>query len=252
MVALPGLIGAWLAWTWWRPMTSVLSREQGSADRLEQFTRPDLNTLFRGTTTRLAFDTLRRAVRTQSSKVDVRSSLRETVRAAGWPTIRRATQRNSLEVILFVDREGAADHLAFLAQLLEDRLRAAGATVTRYDFRITPTRLTQVSGRPDGAAVEDVERIVARHVGQRLILIGDGRGLVEGDDVDDELRLRRLLGEFAQVHVLIPTPENCWEERERRLLMAGFNVAVLRPRRDRGTPHGSRRWWTGPNRSPPR
>ncbi|WGD48660.1 hypothetical protein QA641_23715 [Bradyrhizobium sp. CB1650] len=66
---------------------------------------------------------------------------------------------------------------------------------------------------------------MARHVGQRLILIGDGHGLVEGADIDDEQRLRRLLGEFAQVHVLTPTPENCWEERERRLLQSGFNVA---------------------------
>lgn len=225
VVALPAVIAAWLSWTWWRPLTSIISREQGSADRLERFTRPDLNTLFRGTAIRLAFDTLRRAVRIQSLRIDVRSSLRETVRAAGWPTIRHATLRNSLEVVLFVDREGASDHLAFLAQLLEDRLRAAGATVTRYDFRLTPTRLTQVSGRPEGAAVEDLERIVARHVGQRLILIGDGRGLVEGEDLDDELRLRRLLGEFAQVHILTPTPENSWEERERRLLLAGFNVA---------------------------
>ncbi|WP_441236060.1 hypothetical protein [Bradyrhizobium sp. 930_D9_N1_4] len=224
-VALPALIAGWLAWTWWRPVTSLISREQGAAERLERFTRPDSNTLFRGTTVRLAFDTLRRAVRTESSRIDVSSSLRATVRAAGWPTIRRATHRNSLEVVLFVDREGAADHLAFLAQLLEDRLRSAGATVTRYDFRLTPTRLTQVSGRPEGAAVENVERIVARHVGQRLILIGDGHGLVDGRDIDDELRLRRLLGEFAQVHVLTPTPEDFWEHHERRLLQSGFNVA---------------------------
>jgi hypothetical protein len=226
LLALPAAIAAWLAWTWWRPArSSLLSREQGAAERLERFTRPDFNALFRGTTVRLAFDTLRRAVRTESSRVDVPSSLRATVRAAGWPTIRRATQRNSLEVVLFVDREGAADHLAFLAQLLEDRLRAAGATVTRYDFRLTPARLTQVSGRPEGAAVEHVERVVARHVGQRLILIGDAHGLVAGNNLDDELRLRRLLGEFAQVHVLTPTPADCWEEHERRLLQAGFNVA---------------------------
>ncbi|MBR0775277.1 hypothetical protein JQ625_10575 [Bradyrhizobium diazoefficiens] len=226
LLALPAAIAAWLAWTWWKPATrSLISREQGAAEQLERFTRPDFNALFRGTTVRLAFDTLRRAVRTESSRVDVPSSLRATVRAAGWPTIRRATQRNSLEVVLFVDREGVADHLAFLAQLLEDRLRAAGATVTRYDFRLIPTRLTQVSGRPEGTLVEDVERVVSRHVGQRLILVGDGHGLVQGNDLDGELRLRRLLGEFAQVHVLTPTPEECWEDHERRLLQAGFNVA---------------------------
>jgi hypothetical protein len=128
---------------------------------------------------RIAIYELNRATLVHSDRINVPRTVGATIRSFGWPTIFMASRRTSREIVLLVDSNSSADHVRLLADALEHRLRAADALLTRYDFRVSPGRVRFVSGRTDGAMVEDLSVVAARHRQQKLVIVSIGEGLVE-------------------------------------------------------------------------
>jgi len=180
LFALPAIIALILVLGRRRTDWARLSRRAGEAELIETFAIPvGSSDLFRSIPSRTAIYELNRATLVHSDRIDVLRTVGATIRSCGWPTIFMASRRTSREIVLLVDSNSSADHVRLLADALEHRLRAADALLTRYDFRVSPGRVRFVSGRTDGAMVEDLSVVAARHRQQKLVIVSIGEGLVE-------------------------------------------------------------------------
>ena len=173
---------------------------------------------------RNAFALLRRAALVASERINVVKSLHATIAAGGWPLLHHLQRRTNVELVLLVDRGRSQDHLGYLADILVDRLRAAQAFVTRYDYRFHPARVTLASGRSEGPATQDLARVAHRHTDHRLLLVTDGEGLFLPGTTTLDPSLARELARFGHAIVLTPTPPEFWGERERALVALGVAV----------------------------
>jgi len=158
--------------------------------------------------------------------MDIQRTIVATFKAMGFPSIVFETARTSREIVLLVDRGGLADHIEIIAAALQDRLNAADAMLTRYDYRLYPRRLRFVSGHRavDGGTI-GVDALAAQYYGARLVFLSSGEALV-GSHKQVDRDIMHLFTAFSSVVLLTPTPENRWGNLERNLIRAGCFVAA--------------------------
>jgi hypothetical protein len=224
-VAAPALfiLGAILAWR--QDQRALLLRKSARVGSEENYRIPfDRSGLFRDALSRNAFLLLKRALRVRSPRLDIIKSIHGTIAAGGWPTLYHLHRWTNVELVIFVDRGKTRDHVGYLANILVDRLRAAQAFVTRYDYRFHPARVTLTSGRAEGPTSQDLPRVAHRHTDHRLILLTDAEGLFLTGTTTLDPVLRREFAHFGQVILLTPTPLEAWGEREQALTAAGMIV----------------------------
>jgi hypothetical protein len=258
LVAAPALFLLAIILAWRQDKRAALIRKSDRVATEENYRIPsDRSGLFRDAVSRSALLLLKRAVLVVSDRIDVARSLKATVAANGWPSLHYRQRRTNVELVLLVDRGTSRDHLGYLADVLVDRLQAAQAFVTRYDYRFHPARVRLASGRAEGPPAQDLTRVAHRHTDHRLFLVTDGQGLFLPGTFRLDPALTREFGRFGQVVVLTPTPRDAWGERERALAawgaivvpatIPGLDVAAtlvgsdadeVRKRADREIPHG--------------
>jgi hypothetical protein len=202
----------------------VLVRKYARATNEENYRVPfDRSGIFRDRISRSALFLLKRAINVTSDKIDVSRSLKATLAVGGWPMLHNMQRRTNIELVMLVDRGAQRDHIGLLADAVVDRLRAADAFITRYDYRLSPWRLTLISGRPEGPPTQDLSRIAHRHTDHRLLLLTDGEGLFSRGSITIDPLLVREFSRFGQVIMLTPTPPEFWGER----VLAAAGVVVV-------------------------
>jgi hypothetical protein len=223
LASLP-LFGLYLTVRFRRRARANIVRRRGEAAASKLFAIPVEGAgLFGDSGSRSAIFALRRGGLTATNRIDFLRTFAATARTMGWPSIIFATERTSREIVLFVDQGGLADHIQILARSMQERLLAANALLTRYDFRLRPENLRFVSGRLADENVYALDKVVARHAGASLLILSSGDGLFDPSGQLDAGLLPRL-APFASVILLTPTPEANWGERERAFATAGIYV----------------------------
>ena len=168
--ALPGL--ALLAWLLWRALRrrDVLRHRRGDADSpLRHLTLAgEDDDLFTDPALRAALRRLHTAVPVPTMRLDERATCERTARRQGlFAPVYRALPRVP-DLVVLVDFQHRADHLAWLAETLVRRLCEAGLEVHRYPFQRHPARVLGPRGQGIGLA-----ELAARHAGSRLLIVGD-------------------------------------------------------------------------------
>ena len=174
--ALPGL--ALLAWLLWRALRrrDVLRYRKGDPDsplRHLTLAAADDN-LFTDPALRAALRRLHTAVPVPTRRLDERATCERTARNQGlFAPVYRALPRVP-DLVVLVDFQHRADHLAGLAETLVLRLREAGLAVHRYPFQRHPARVLGARGQGIG-----LTELAARHAGARLLIVGDPAAFVD-------------------------------------------------------------------------
>jgi len=174
--ALPVLaLFAWLAWRALR-RRDVLRYRKGDADSpLRHLTLADADDdLFTDPALRGALRRLHTPVRVPTARLDERATCERTARRQGlFAPVYRDLPRVP-DLVVLVDFQHRADHLAGLAETLVLRLREAGIEVHRYPFQRHPAQVLGRRGQAIGLA-----ELAARHAGARLLIVGDPAAFID-------------------------------------------------------------------------
>src|SRR5262249_36290140 len=155
---------------WWRDWARLFLIRRATTDR------PDIGRitvagvhgrLFRGLELCRTAQALRGRRAVASDRLDVRATIAESVRRAGWLTPVPAQRRLAPEYLALVDRAGFRDHQARLFHELLDRLAEEDVVIARYDFDGDPRTCRTGLGASGSLTLHD---LAERHPEHRLIL----------------------------------------------------------------------------------
>jgi len=221
LLLLPGFFAlAWLLLRWltWK---TVLERRQGDPD--DPLTAIGLDARIDDLLDAPALrDTLKRLhtpVAVPTRRLDAEATVACTARHAGLFQPVRRHRRIVPELVILIEQRHACDQMAGLAGQLVDRLRSAGLTVSRYDYRDSPRKVVGLDGR-----WRPLGEVASRHEGARLLLVGEPAALIDPFS-EDLLSWTRSLAPWPERGLLVTRrPPERWQLA---LIESGFLVAEL-------------------------
>jgi hypothetical protein len=154
--------------------------------------------------------------------LDVRRSIRATLRAGGRPELRFGNRPRTPEYVFLVDREAPRDHLSAAASLLMTQLIEERIVVTRYDYFGDPRRVVrpaEASGITRHLRLADLG---ALHTNATILMFTDASTFF-----DTSGRARRWLTdlrEWGRPVLLTPRAVENWDWTERELEVEGVLV----------------------------
>lgn len=145
------------------PLAAVASR----LARARLFDQPELADALRA---------LRRHRAVPSHLIDIRRSIRATIRNGAIPTIRFARRRLSPDYVLLSERERPHDHLAQFAGAWRERLANARIPCAHYEFFGDPHTLRHVAdtaghGTGPGSRATSFDSVLYRHEGGDCVVM---------------------------------------------------------------------------------
>nr|VFK38624.1 MAG: Formylglycine-generating enzyme, required for sulfatase activity, contains SUMF1/FGE domain [Candidatus Kentron sp. SD] len=141
--------------------------------------RKDLD-LFGALPVQTTFRRLHRPVRYPTRRLAERATVLESVRRAGLFTPVYREHPRVPRIIVLVENRYGADPVTGLGALVVERLRTAGFTVHRYDYRGSPRAVWEIGKKPEESGGRHTLSDVAyRYPNSRVLLIGDPTTLLD-------------------------------------------------------------------------
>jgi outer membrane protein OmpA-like peptidoglycan-associated protein len=179
--------------------------------------------LFRADRMRVPTADWRRHRWEDSQTFDPVASIARTTRTGGEPTIVRARRRVLPKYLLLVDRTGANDLLASVADHLMARLKAEQIDVARFDYRGDPRRLTATDSSGGRGRLRTLQELRGSYDEHQLIVLADAASAFDRASRAPRAWLS-LLCEWPQPILMSPLPTPHQGAAERRLADLGFRV----------------------------
>ncbi len=154
--------------------------------------------------------TLRRRQVAEYHRLDIPATISATVAALGFPDFRYKPDSKVPEYVVLIERASARDHQARLFDELANALQREGLFLTRLFYEGDPRVCCDESGR-ECALLSEMQN---RHVGQRLLLFGDGDALIDVE-TGGLVNWAGVFSEWQERALLTPAPR--WGLREKRL-----------------------------------
>ena len=148
----------------------------------------------------------------ERQRLDVRATVRATARRAGRISMVYRSRSLPPDYLLLIDRYATDDHRAKLFDALYQLMQEAEVPVSRYFYQGDP-RLCRNEAYPNGISLAE---LLHRHRGARLLLVGEGMGLLSPASG----RLApwvRLLEQQPHKALFSPRPRAAWGAPEREL-----------------------------------
>ncbi len=212
----------WLGWRYWRRWIAL---RRGPADPNNPLrhlrVRAPTDDLFGDQEVRNALRALHTPVFHPSRRLNETATVERSVHANGLFQPVFADRPEIPEIVVLAEFRHGQDHVAGLGDRVVELLRRAGLSVHRFDYRDDPRYVREADGR---RRLRRLSQIAARHVGARLILVGDPSILLNVWDGGLHGWARRLL-DWERRGILNTRPgRGDWEER---LMEEGFRLAPL-------------------------
>jgi hypothetical protein len=199
-----------------------LIRKAGSAARrsAQMMLRAVSGNLFSSSHLGRRIAPLRKHWAAPGKSLDVRRTLRATLKSAGRLCLRFGTRPRTPEYVLLVDVEGPRDHIAATGEALVTALRRESVVVTRYHYFGDPRRLTpeHSEGRPGGTLL--VEDAAALHPDHMVLVLAEARSFFDGRH--EPYEWLGILLAWGRVVVLTPCPREWWGWAELSLQAHGI------------------------------
>ncbi|MFN0088272.1 MAG: SUMF1/EgtB/PvdO family nonheme iron enzyme, partial [Blastocatellia bacterium] len=222
LAALPPV--ALLFWWLWerRRRRLVLEKLRAAGNpRMEKIVvRGATERLFQSASFRRAIAELRRHRATRARDLDVPATVRATIRQAGLFAPQYKMRKALPEYLLLIDRAGANDEQARLADEIFRRLTDGGVFVERYYFQGDPRLCRRLEPQPVALSLAE---LAARHPDHVLLLFSDGAGLLSPLTGEPE-RWLETFDHWPHRALLTPEPLRHWSYREAALAERDFLV----------------------------
>ncbi|HKQ76804.1 MAG TPA: SUMF1/EgtB/PvdO family nonheme iron enzyme [Blastocatellia bacterium] len=172
---------------------------KGSAERL-----------YRGLGIRRAIHSLRLHRRVDVRELDVPGAVRETIRQAGMFAPVYGARKTLPEYLLLIERASPHDEQARLGDTIFQRLDDGGVFVDRYYFQYDPRTCRRLEANSPTITLND---LAARHPDHRLLIFGDGTGLISPLTGEPEHWIESF-APWTHRALLTPEPPENWGYRE--------------------------------------
>lgn len=170
---------------------------------------------------------LRRRVRVPSRELDVKATLRATVRRAGMMQMVHGTLAEPEHLVL-IDRGSRRDHLARLARDILADLHAQGVLLDSFVFDGNPERChhAPVGDAPALPGAYTLANLHGRYPNARLLVFSDGQRLIHPITGEPQETVTQLCA-WEQAVLITPQSRAQWSAREWLLDRAGLSVLPL-------------------------
>ncbi|MCV9936871.1 hypothetical protein OIU35_10910 [Boseaceae bacterium BT-24-1] len=175
-----------------------------------------------GARARAASEKLRRSITVPIRGVDVPRSIEASARAGGWPIAIPRRLRAELGTVVMLDVERPQQAFGYLAATLRLHFRAVGVRYQEYHFAGTPRWLRT----PAGSRVSGLAELADHHVGEQLVLVGDGLRFTRPNG-DLDAVLADCIERFERVIWLTPTPADSFGTAELAMARRGATVVTI-------------------------
>ena len=159
----------------------------------------------------------------EAKYLSISGTIRDTIRALGYPRLRFEPRTRAPEYLVLIQRYTARDHQASLTDHLISSLEAEDLPVERFYYDSDPRVCYRAMGEP---AVR-LEELAYRYDTSRLLIFGDGAGLLHPLTGQLERWVEDLVA-WPRRAFLTPVPPGLWAAREVQLA-AHFVVAPATP-----------------------
>ncbi|MGD8912615.1 MAG: formylglycine-generating enzyme family protein [Candidatus Thiodiazotropha sp.] len=166
------------------------------------------------------FHRLKRGGSMTTRKLDIEKTIDKTIHRAGLFTPVMLTRDPQPAYLVLMNRIHRLDHTADRAQTLIDRLEEANVTVYRFEYQTDPRNCYSTG---QSRKVYSLGQLSRHYAGCRLLLIGDGEGLL--DPFSGTLQRWVRLFETWETRVLLTPAPQPWDAREAQIAHSGFAVA---------------------------
>jgi outer membrane protein OmpA-like peptidoglycan-associated protein len=187
----------------------------------------ELPKLFAGARLSRSLGILRRHKEAPSRKIEIRRSIRATIRAGGRAVVRFGSRPATPEYLLMADHRSPRDHLPVVADALQYQFAQERIVAGRFDYFGKPDRLRPVPAGPArGMPMAD---ITALNSGARVIALAEARECAEAQGGNDDNAWMHMFRELDQPTLLDPRRPGCWDALERQIEDAGVLVVPATP-----------------------
>jgi formylglycine-generating enzyme required for sulfatase activity len=160
----------------------------------------------------LLLNRLRRREGAEGRRLDLRATVRASIKHAGRASFVFREQTRPPEYLLLIDRFDANDHLARLFDALYTELRRAEVPVERFFYQGDP-RVCFNEAHPEGVPLSDLAH---RLHDARLLLVGEGQRLLMPSS-GALAPWTKLFEGWRRRALLLPKPTRTWGMREKQL-----------------------------------
>ncbi|ANM30285.1 hypothetical protein ABI59_12900 [Acidobacteria bacterium Mor1] len=222
-LVLSPLIAALCWWGWRLRRRRLVLERRRSRDDPDELPIPlaePRTGLFRGPD----FDRVRRAAfrrdESPGTRLDAPGTVDETLRAGLYFTPVYGVRKSLTGYLVLIDRVSLQDQQTRMIDTFLDRLKEGGVHIDRYYYQVDPRRC---SPKKETAARVPLQTLAARHPGHRLLIFGDGAGLVHTTTQRVESWAQILDTWKARLLLTFEQPAS-WGLREERLAASGMVV----------------------------
>lgn len=174
---------------------------------------------------RQSLEPLRRHLRVAGQRIDIRQTVRATIRAGGLPVVVRNTRPEVPEYSLLLEADSPRDHLTVVGRAIAQRFAEEKLAAQRGEYFGDPRRLRIAETLSATASMpQSLTDLCASHARRRTLILAE-----PADCLTPEGRaapwVDTLLGEGAAL--LNPRPRATWDWREAELERAGLTVLPI-------------------------
>ena len=197
---------------------------------------------------------LRKREEGEKNILDIPLSLQATLEAGGYPTLTYRAGRRPVEYLFFIDRASFKDHQAILFRQLAEKLAKEDIYVDIYFHNAH----FQYFWRSFDERPIYLEELMARHPKHRLVIMGDGNGLVDAYSGELSPNAEPLIAAWKYRALMTSVSPSDWGLKEVSiskkfvLLPAKLSAfSILSERFDRRGNSSLQEWITGADDSVP-
>ena len=164
-------------------------------------------------------DTLRKRQETDVCQLDIIRTIRQTIRAGGFPFLVFSPRTEPTDFIFMIESQFPDSHLVHLFGYLAGNLRKQQVNLHVYSYNREPLLLTNLALNQVRLPIA---KVASLHPGAILFLCTDGESLLSPRSaglkswVEDKFRL------WGTKFILSPAPMADWSNKESLLAAAGF------------------------------
>jgi WD40 repeat protein len=197
---------------------------------------------------------LRKREEGEKNILDIPLSLQATLEAGGYPTLTYRASRRPVEYLFFIDRASFKDHQAIFFRQLAEKLAKEDIYIDIYFHNAH----FQYFWRSFDERPIYLEELMARHPKHRLVIMGDGNGLVDAYSGELSPNAEPLIAAWKYRALMTSVSPSDWGLREVSiakkfvLLPAKLSAfSILSERFDRRGNSSLQEWITGADDSVP-
>lgn len=218
--ALSAAVGLWRLWRWWRRGRLFAQQADQPEDELlhlRSLRATDAQPVrSRAVVLRPVASSLRQQVQGQRVSLDVKASIRASIRQGGGAWLPRfVSSRLTPEYLALIDRTGPRDIQARFHEAMVASLEAQGVAVQVFYYHGNPDAGCWRLGWPDANGQRQPHHattfaaLVGRYAHHRLLVFGDTRAVVNHDN-GQPLPWATLARQFEQRAWFTPLPIASW------------------------------------------